>query len=101
VLANIRRALRPDGLFLMQDIAASTHVHGNLQHPVGAFIYTISCMHCMSVSLAGGGPGLGAAWGKELALEMLADAGFDCVDVKQLPHDIMNYYYLAKPGGTA
>jgi SAM-dependent methyltransferase len=100
VLRNIRQSLRPDGLFLMQDIAAATPVHENLQHPVGSFIYTISCMHCMSVSLAGGGPGLGAAWGKELALEMLANAGFGPVEVKQLPHDIMNYYYLVEPEPT-
>jgi SAM-dependent methyltransferase len=99
VLENIRRALRPGGLFLMQDIAAASCVHGNMDHPVGPFIYTISCMHCMSVSLAGGGPGLGAAWGKELALEMLADAGFDQVLVEQLPHDILNYYYIALPSG--
>lgn len=101
VLENIRRALRPDGIFLMQDIAAASHVHGNLDHPVGPLIYTISCMHCMSVSLAGGGPGLGAAWGKELALEMLAAAGFDEVEVKSLPHDVLNYYYLATPASNA
>ncbi|HEX6963616.1 MAG TPA: class I SAM-dependent methyltransferase [Lacipirellula sp.] len=99
VLENIRRALRPGGLFLMQDIAAASCVHDNMNHPMGAFLYTISCMHCMSVSLAGGGPGLGAVWGKELALDMLADAGFDDVRVAQLPHDIMNYYYLCTPGG--
>jgi SAM-dependent methyltransferase len=99
VLENIRRSLRPGGLFLMQDIAAASFVHGNMNHPVGTFIYTISCMHCMSVSLAGGGPGLGAAWGKELALEMIEDAGFDDVRVEQLPHDIINYYYICTPGG--
>lgn len=97
VLENIRRALRPGGFFLMQDIAACSCVHGNLDHPLGTFLYTISTMHCMSVSLAGGGPGLGAVWGKELALEMLAAAGFEAVDVKQLPHDIINYYYIASP----
>jgi SAM-dependent methyltransferase len=97
VLENIRRAVRPDGIFLMQDIAAASCVHGNMNHPVGPFIYTISCMHCMSVSLAGGGPGLGAAWGKELALKMLDDAGFEHVLVEQLPHDIINYYYVALP----
>ena len=52
-------------------------------------------MHCMSVSLANGGPGLGAAWGKEKALEMLAAAGFHHVRVETLPHDPMNYYYVA------
>jgi len=96
VLANIARALRPGGTFLMQDIAASSHHHGNLRHPLGPFTYTISCMHCMSVSLANGGPGLGAAWGKELALHMLEEAGFGPVRVEQLPHDIINYYYVTR-----
>lgn len=94
VLANVHKALRPGGTFLMQDIAASSHVHQNLDNPMAAFIYTISCMHCMSVSLANNGMGLGAAWGKEKALEMLGEAGFDGVRVEQLEHDPMNYYYV-------
>jgi len=96
VLAGIARALAPDGVFLMQDIAASSHVHENVDHPIGPFIYTISCMHCMTVSLAEGGAGLGAAWGKHKALEMLAAVGFDDVRVESLPHDIQNYYYVAR-----
>lgn len=95
VLSNIRRALRPDGLLLMQDILACSHLHDNRGHPFGTFVYTISCMHCMSVSLANGGPGLGAAWGMEKALEMLSDAGFKDVTVRTLPHDPLNYYYIA------
>ncbi|MFG0284232.1 MAG: class I SAM-dependent methyltransferase [Phycisphaerales bacterium JB039] len=96
VLANIRRAVRPDGMHLMQDIKACSHVDGNIGHPFGAFIYTISCMHCMSVSLACGGAGLGAAWGKELALQMLQEAGF-ASEVHELEHDVMNYYYINTP----
>jgi SAM-dependent methyltransferase len=95
VLRNVRDALRPGAIFLMQDILAHSCHHQNCDHPVGTFIYTISCMHCMSVSLANNGPGLGAAWGVETALKMLADAGFHNVDVKTLPHDPMNYYYIA------
>jgi len=98
VLANIARALRPDGVFLMQDISGSGHVHRDCQHPVGTFLYTISCMHCMSVSLAYGGPGLGAMWGKEKALKMLAEAGFATVEVKELPYDAMNFWYIARKG---
>jgi ubiquinone/menaquinone biosynthesis C-methylase UbiE len=96
VLRHVRRALRPDGLFLMQDISGSGHLHHDCKHPVGPFLYTISCMHCMSVSLAGGGPGLGAMWGKEKALEMLAAAGFADVRVETLDHDPMNFWYLAR-----
>ena len=61
---------------------------------IAPFIYTISCMHCMSVSLANHGMGLGAAWGREKAVEMLNEAEFTDVRVEQLEHDIMNYYYV-------
>lgn len=98
VLRNISNALRRDGLFLMQDIHASSFVEKNIDQPLGAFIYTISCMHCMSVSLAQGGMGLGAAWGEEMAQEMLIAAGFAQVDVRRLDHDILNNYYLARLG---
>jgi ubiquinone/menaquinone biosynthesis C-methylase UbiE len=96
VLQRIARALKPEGVFLMHDIKASTRLHDNRDLLLGPFIYAISCMHCMSVSLANRGPGLGAAWGKERALQMLAEAGFGDVQLETLPHDILNYYYLAR-----
>ncbi len=96
VLAGIAGALRGDGLFLMQDIGGSSHVHEDRANPMAPFLYTISCMHCMTVSLASGGAGLGAMWGKETACNMLANAGFGSVVVKELPHDAMNYYYVAR-----
>lgn len=94
VLAGIGKALKSDGTFLMQDIAASSHVHNNIDHPVGPMLYTISCMHCMSVSLAQNGAGLGAMWGEEKAREMLREAGFTRVEVKRLQHDFQNIYYI-------
>lgn len=97
VLENICRSLKPDGVFLMQDIAGSSKLENNMQHPLAPFLYTISCLHCMTVSLALDGKGLGAMWGKELASQMLKDAGFSNVEIKQLPHDPMNYFYIAKP----
>lgn len=96
MLANIARALKPGGLYLMQDIKGSSSHAGDMDHPIGPFIYAISCMHCMSVSLAHDGMGLGAAWGKATAQKMLAEAGFDNVKIEELPHDITNYYYLCR-----
>ena len=95
VLERVHAALRPGGVFLMQDIAGHSKLADNTRHPLGPFTYTISCMHCMSVSLASGGPGLGAMWGREKALEMLTAAGFTNVRVAELPHDPINYYYVA------
>ncbi len=96
VLAGIARALRPGGTFLMQEIRASSHVHENVESPLSPFVYTISCMHCMTVSLAQGGAGLGAAWGHQLAERMLRDAGFAHITRHALPHDILNDYWIAR-----
>jgi 2-polyprenyl-3-methyl-5-hydroxy-6-metoxy-1,4-benzoquinol methylase len=94
VLKGIADALREDGVYLMQDIAGSSHAHKNMNHPIGPLLYTVSTMHCMTVSLSQGGQGLGTMWGEEKAREMLEEAGFKEVEVKQLPHDFMNSYYI-------
>ena len=96
VLANIRKSLKSDGVFLMQDIRASSKLENNMNHSLAPYLYTVSCLHCMTVSLAQGGKGLGAMWGKELAIQMLKEAGFSSVEVKELAHDPINYYYIAK-----
>ena len=96
VLDKVYGALRPGGAFLMQDIHASTHVHENMDHPIAPMLYMISTNHCMTVSLAAGGAGLGTCWGKEKALEMLGTAGFQGATVTELPHDPLNSYYVSK-----
>lgn len=96
VLSNIHASLKPGGLFFMQDIAASSHLEKNMDHPVGPYLYTVSCMHCMTVSLAHDGAGLGTVWGEELAVQMLREAGFAEVRVSKLPHDIINNYYIMR-----
>ena len=98
VLAAIRKALRRDGVYLCLDLHASSDVSRNLDHRLGPLVYTISTMHCMTVSLALGGAGLGTAWGEELALSMLKDAGFGRVDVRYVDRETLNTYYIAYPG---
>jgi ubiquinone/menaquinone biosynthesis C-methylase UbiE len=95
VLKEITEALRPGGTFLMVDIAASSKVEDNIDHPLGPTLYTFSTLHCMTVSLALDGEGLGTAWGEQKAKELLAEAGFNQVDVRQVEGDIFNNYYVA------
>lgn len=94
VLKGIQRALKADGVYLMQDINGSSHVHRDIDHPVGTFLYTASCMHCMTVSLAQGGEGLGTMWGEEKTREYLQKAGFRSITTHRLAHDIMNNWYV-------
>jgi 2-polyprenyl-3-methyl-5-hydroxy-6-metoxy-1,4-benzoquinol methylase len=96
VLAAIARALRPDGVYLMQDIHGSSSHAGDMDHPVGSLLYTVSTMHCMTVSLAAGGMGLGTMWGRQVAQRMLREAGFSRVRIERLAHDFQNDYYVVQ-----
>ena len=64
VLENIYRALRPGGILLMVDIKASSRLEDNIGVPLASYLYTVSTMHCMSVSLGLDGAGLGTCWGQ-------------------------------------
>lgn len=96
VLKGIYRALKADGIYLMQDISGTGHLEEDIKHPIGTFLYTISCMHCMTVSLAQDGEGLGAMWGEEKTKEYLSKAGFRSVQTNKLSHDIQNNWYVIK-----
>ena len=96
VLKGIHRALRDDGVYLMQDISGTGHVHKDADHPLGTLLYTVSCMHCMTVSLAQGGEGLGAMWGETKTHEYLKRAGFADVTTNRLAHDVQNNWYVVR-----
>ncbi|MEU2760030.1 class I SAM-dependent methyltransferase [Streptomyces sp. NPDC007094] len=98
-LAAVAGALRDDGVFLMGDIAASSRLEENLDHPLGPTLYTFSVFYCMTVSLGEGGAGLGTVWGRQTALRMLAEAGFGDVEVREVEGDVLNVYYVARKGG--
>jgi SAM-dependent methyltransferase len=98
VLRRAREALAGDGVFLAIDVKASSDLAGNLDHPLGPYLYGVSVMHCLSVSLADGGPGLGTMWGRELATRMFHDAGFTTVEERPAPpQDAINTIYVCKP----
>lgn len=108
LLQAIYDALAENGCFLMVDIFAHSHVSDNMNVPMAPFYYTISTMHCMSVSLAQEGAGLGTCWyvvfvksyakcrGIELAQSMLKQVGFLEIEMKQVKQDRTNAYFLCK-----
>jgi SAM-dependent methyltransferase len=101
LLREIRRALVPGGRFLCVDSHASSELADNVGTPLGAWRYSVSTLHCLSVSLAQGGAGLGDCWGPPLALEMMHDAGFDEVDLVTPEWlDAFHVYVATKAGGA-
>jgi ubiquinone/menaquinone biosynthesis C-methylase UbiE len=96
VLKNIHNLLRPGGTFLCIDVAASSKLEENMEHPLAPAMFGFSTMHCMTVSLALNGEGLGNMWGEQKARELFAEAGFKDIGVKKVEGDIMNNYYIAR-----
>ena len=96
LLAGIYGALRPGGVYLMQDIGGSSQLENNIGFPFAAFLYAVSCTHCMPVSLGQGGEGLGTMWGWETARAMLGQAGFAAPEHHVLPHDPMNVWFVSR-----
>jgi 2-polyprenyl-3-methyl-5-hydroxy-6-metoxy-1,4-benzoquinol methylase len=96
VLKGIADSLKPNGVLLCVDIAASSNLDENIGHPLAPMLYSVSTLHCMTVSLALNGDGLGAVWGTQKAKELLNEAGFRQIDVKSVEGDIFNAYYIAK-----
>ena len=96
VLGRIREALHVDGMFFMVDIKASSHLEDNLAEPATMMMYGMSVLHCMEVSLAYDGAGLGTVWGTQLATAMLHDAGFGDVIIHDIRADPSNCIYVCR-----
>lgn len=96
VLTGIHNALRAGGTYLCVEPKASSCLHENQGLATAPFVYTISTMHCMTVSMAYGGPGLGTAWGEQMAMEWLGDAGFVDIQCTGVRDDRPNSYFLSR-----
>lgn len=98
-LRAIARALRRDGVFLMQAARGSGRIELDAERPLASLLYTASCLHSIGVSLAAGGSGLGAMAGAETSSRLLAEAGFGALEVRTLPGDRFDQYYVGRLAG--
>lgn len=96
VLRSVHTALANGGVFIVYDIKASSYLQNNISNPFAPFLYSLSTLHCLTVSLALEGAGLGTCWGEELAQHMLADAGFEVLAVHDVPDDPLDIVYLCR-----
>jgi SAM-dependent methyltransferase len=90
-LAGIRRALRPGGVLVMIESAATGDLDADTGRPGAVLAYASSVGHCMQVSLAAGGRGVGNLWGRDAILADLAAAGFATVSPYDSPAGLTVY----------
>ena len=98
--AAIRRAIKPDGVWLIADINGAADFEQNLAtRPLSPLLYAMSVMGCLSAALSEeDGAGYGTLGLPEPAMRTLVtDAGFTRFrPVDQLTHPI-NAYYEVRP----
>jgi SAM-dependent methyltransferase len=94
-LAGMRRALKPGGAALWSEARVSDQLEENL-NPLGRLLYGTSVMHCMTVSLADGGEGLGNVVGPETARALAKEAGFSSFDVLHIDNPYHRVFVLRK-----
>jgi SAM-dependent methyltransferase len=83
LLRAIRRALKPDGTYLMLEMRCADTPTDNVG-PFGTMLYGISILYCMPTSLAHDGAGLGTCGcPPDKVRQLCTEAGFS--SVRQLP----------------
>jgi 2-polyprenyl-3-methyl-5-hydroxy-6-metoxy-1,4-benzoquinol methylase len=93
-LAEIRSLLRPDGVLFVIEPKAADRLEDNI-NSLATVYYGFSIFHCMTQSLAEGGPGLGTCMGPSKTKHLLGDAGFSRVEQLDIKSQT-NLFYAAR-----
>lgn len=94
LLRSIRNSLHPDGVYVCLDINCSARLEDD-HGPIGAVLGACSVLHCLTISLAGGGAGLGTLGLPESTLtELATTAGFATVRKVDMDNPFNNLYQL-------
>jgi 2-polyprenyl-3-methyl-5-hydroxy-6-metoxy-1,4-benzoquinol methylase len=94
-LKQVRALLKPGGTLFVVEPKAADRLEDNL-NPVATMFYGFSIFHCMTQSLARGGPGLGTCMGPATAQRLLKEAGFSDFRILDVKSQV-NLFYAARP----
>jgi 2-polyprenyl-3-methyl-5-hydroxy-6-metoxy-1,4-benzoquinol methylase len=93
-LKEIRALLKPEGTLFIIEPRAADKLEDNI-NPIATMLYGFSIFHCMTQSLAQGGPGLGTCMGPARTEKLLREAGLR--EFRQLEiNSPTNLFYAAR-----
>jgi len=90
-LRQVRAHLKPDGVFFVIEPKAGDRIEDN-RNAMGTMYYGFSVFHCMTQSLAQGGPGLGTCMGPARAQALMHEAGFTRFDRLDIRSQSLAFY---------
>jgi 2-polyprenyl-3-methyl-5-hydroxy-6-metoxy-1,4-benzoquinol methylase len=94
-LRQVHGLVAPGGTLFIVEPKAADRLEDN-RNPVATMFYGFSVFHCMTQSLARGGPGLGTCMGPAQTEKLVREAGFKgfkMLDIKSMT----NLFYAATP----
>ena len=94
-LKAIRESLADDGVYIWSEPNASANPLEN-RNPVGKTFSAISPLHCMTVSLAHDGEGLGTIIGESGARELAKEAGFSSFEKLPIENPFNQFFALQR-----
>ncbi len=94
-LKAIRGALAEEGVYVWSEPNASEKPLEN-RNPLGKAFCSISPLHCMTVSLAHGGEGLGTVIGEAGAHELATEAGFSIFEKLPIENPFNQFFALRR-----
>jgi len=92
-LGEIRNLLKPEGTLFIVEPKAADRLEDNM-NPIAGMYYGFSLFHCMTQSLADGGPGLGTCMGPASMEKLLHEAGFAHIEKLDIRSQT-NLFYAA------
>jgi hypothetical protein len=92
---ELRTLLKPDATLFIIEPKAGDRLAENM-NPVGTMFYGFSIFHCLTQSLASGGPGLGTCLGPARTEAFVREAGFRHVERLDIKSPV-NLFYAARP----
>ena len=90
-LKAMRDLLTPDGVLFVVEPKAADRLEDNC-NSIGTMYYGFSVFHCMTQSLAHGGPGLGTCLGPARARALMREAGFSSFDILDIKSQVLAFY---------
>ena len=94
-LQKIRQLLKADGTLFIVEPKAADRLEDNI-NSIATMFYGFSIFHCMTQSLANGGPGLGTCLGPGRTEALVRAAGFSSFEQLNI-RSAVNLFYAARP----
>lgn len=90
-LDALRRRLKPGGVLFVVEPKSADRLQDN-RNAIGTMFYGFSVLHCMTQSLAGGGPGLGTCLGPARTEALMREAGFQSFEQLDIKSRVNLFY---------